>query len=950
METRPVFVAVLTTGPSPDEDRVIEVAAVRMLDDGATEEMSQLAAGGPIPAAVRDLSGLSERDLAGRPQPKSALRKLVRFSDGHTVIAHSAALVRAFLSAQRIRPPEIIDIRDLARIAVPTAREYSLGGIADAAGVSDDGDHRALPTARLLLHLWRALLQRIEGLPPRVLDVLCRLVSAAQHPLGPALSKAATRGGAFDLSADVTQELRGLFKDNQELLKRVQSAEPEEPTDSPLPTEGVCRMFSQDGLIAKRLARYEYRQEQTEMVEAVCEALNGPRHLVVEAGTGTGKSLAYLVPAIAWTCINGDKVLISTNTKNLQEQLYHKDLPFLSELLPGRFEAAMLKGRRNYLCVRRFLHLLANFDRELAEPDEFMALAALLVWAGETETGDMAECNGFALSPAAPAVARWVLTGPDECLGRACGARRRCFVQRARALAQLADVIVVNHALLFSEIGLDTPVLPPYRCVVFDEAHNLEDVASDILGIAVDAASVYRITNMLHRPRRDGSSSGLLATVMHEVRRLLPAGAADKVTSLVGLSGNAMSGVEETLREARQFFEVLREPFEELPPYVERIPLEECQPSVGPGSAAADAADALQETVRILGERIEELAQGLEGAHEMESVSEELASDLRSQGTRLRELAAAVQSVLGQEDDTHVYWLERTSREGRTHCTLRAAPLQIGQYMREFFFRAKRCVILTSATLHVDGSFDYMLERLGADGMPAEQLGCLALGSPFDYDRQSMVGVTTFLPDPGGQRPQLYDMELSSFLLDLLQCTRGRALVLFTSYSLLDAVYQTVKEPLERSGIAVLAQGHSGSREAITNLFRSVTSSVLLGTRSFWEGVDISGETLSCLVLTKLPFHVFTDPLVRGRANYMRMLGRDAFIHYTLPEAVISFRQGFGRLIRTKSDRGIVVVTDRRLATKAYGRTFLRSLPTRHSVLESRATALEAVTRFFGQE
>jgi len=323
--------------------------------------------------------------------------------------------------------------------------------------------------------------------------------------------------------------------------------------------------------------------------------------------------------------------------------------------------------------------------------------------------------------------------------------------------------------------------------------------------------------------------------------------------------------------------------------------------------------------------------------------------NLRAQVERLRQVSQAVEFVLKQEDESHVYWLERAPRERRTFYSLHAAPLQIADQMRHFFFDAKRCVILTSATLQVDGSFDYVRERLGADGLPPGRMQVLALGSPFDYDRQALVGVSTFLPDPGGRRDKTFDSELSSFLTDLLQSTQGRALVLFTSYSLLDAVYEGIKEPLERAGIMVLAQGHSGSREAVTSLFRSVTSSVLLGTRSFWEGVDISGETLSCLVLTKLPFHVFTDPLVRGRTDYLRALGRDPFLHYTLPEAVISFRQGFGRLIRNRTDSGVIVVTDRRMVTKGYGRTFLRSLPTRHHVFRDRQEALAATKAFFAR-
>jgi len=944
------FAAIITTGPSPTEDRVVEVGALRVDGAGQRAEFHALADPGHMPPAVSAVFGIAPKDVSGKPPPRVVLQRLMRFAEGTLLVVHDAAEFASFLQAEKLKAPDCLDLVDLARIATPTTSDFSASGLALVLELDAPQPPRALPMAHLLGRTWRILLTKLTELPPVALDAICRLAEAAGDPLAPILTDAATGKGGFELSASVEESLRELFEDHRELFRRVQKHEAEEPTDEPLPTEALCRMFATQGLIGRSLANYEYRREQVEMVQAVCDAFTEAKHLMVEAGTGTGKSLAYLLPAIAWACMNKDKVLVSTNTKNLQEQLYHKDLPFLSKLLPGRFQAALLKGRRNYLCIRRFVHVLRNFERELAGGDEYMALAPLLAWAAQTRSGDLAECNGFMLSPAANAVLRWIVTGPDECLGRACRFRSRCFVQRARALAQLADVIVINHALLFSEAGIDTPVLPPYRCLILDEAHNLEDVAADILGEAADAPSFLRLTNFLHHPRRDKSGSGLLATVMYEIDRALPAGAKaarDKLTESCGL---AMQEVEQVVGAMRQFFEVLREPFNELPPYVERILLEECHPSLGAGSAAWDAAVALRETISSLGEKVEALCGVLEDTPQLADSAEELTGDLRSQVGRLRDMAAGIDFVLAEEEENYVYWLERTVRDGRSNCSLRAAPLQIGRHMREFFFNEKRCVVLTSATMQVGGSFDYMLERLGMEGVPSERSRCLAMGSPFDYDHQALVGVTAFLPDPGGQRQQTFDLELSSFLQDLLQQTSGRALVLFTSYSLLNATYEAIKEPLARAGITVLAQGHSGSREAITALFRSVTSSVLLGTRSFWEGVDISGETLSCLVLTKLPFHVFTDPLVRGRTEYLRNLGRDPFYHYTLPEAVISFRQGFGRLIRTRTDAGIVIITDRRVVTKAYGKSFLESLPTRHRVFRSADEALNSVKSFFERD
>ncbi len=950
MGTKPLaFAALLTTGPSPAEDSVLEAAAVRPARDGRTREFEQIADAGALSPALRKRAGLRETDVLGKPPPEAVLKELAAFGRGAFFVVYDVESFRAFAQSAEARPTKCLDALRLARIARPEQTDYSLEGVAGALGLEPVEAVRALPRARLLARVWGALMDELAQMPPAALDAVCRIAEAANDPLAPFLAEAASRRGEMHLSARPEDDLLALFQDHREIFSRAQKCGKDEPSDEPVPTDAIAAMFTPRGPVGKRLPQYEQRDEQVEMVKAVCEALNEPHHLMVEAGTGTGKSMAYLLPAIAWACTNGDKVLVSTNTKNLQEQLYRKDLPLLMDLLPGRFEPALLKGRRNYLCVRRFVHLVRHFERELAEREEFMTLLPLVVWAARTESGDLAECNGFLLSPGAPSITGAIVTGPEECLGRACRFRSRCFVQRARALAQLADLIVVNHALLFWELGLDQPVLPPYRCLVFDEAHNLEDVATEALATVVDGLSVYRVTNSLYRPRRDGSGSGLLATVMYEVGRSLRPSDAAVREGLNGLGGAAMDAVTDVVDAAGQFFELLAEPFVEFPPYVERLLLRECQPDLGPGSEVWGAAERLRQTIHSLGEKAESLAKALQDAGERIEAAEELAGDLRAQVARLRDVSLAVEFVLKQEEESHVYWLERTARERRTFYSLHAAPLQISDHMRRFFFDAKRCVVLTSATLRVDGGFDYMRERLGAGELPAGRMQLLALGSPFDYDRQALVGVSTFLPDPGGRRDRVFDDELSSFLTDLLQCTQGRALVLFTSYSLLDAVYETIKEPLERAGIMVLAQGHSGSREAVTSLFRSVTSSVLLGTRSFWEGVDISGETLSCLVLTKLPFHVFTDPLVRGRTDYLRTLGRDPFLHYTLPEAVISFRQGFGRLIRNRTDTGVIIVTDRRMVTKAYGRSFLSSLPTRHHVFRDRQDALRATKEFFAR-
>jgi ATP-dependent DNA helicase DinG len=895
---------------------------------------------GSLSPAFESYAGIAAAQLRNRPDPASVLHAFHRDCSPPLVV-HGADTFVAFLAAAGLTPPPCIDVLDLARIAVPEADNYSLSELAADLGLQPEPAVRAPDRARLLSAVWPLLLARLEELPPPALDALCRLLTLAASPLAPVVARSA-EGTAFRLASDPDGAVRDLLPNHRKAVREALAATRGEPTSEPIPVDAICRMYGPGAAIGTRLEGYEHRLEQVDMVRAVCEALNEPQHLVVEAGTGIGKSLAYLLPAIAWACTNGDPVVVSTNTKNLQQQLYRKDLPFLTGLLPGRFRAALLKGRRNYLCARRFLYLLRNFERELAEPDELMALAALVSWAARTQTGDLAECNGFFTSPGAPQVLPAVVSDSDECAGPACRVRGRCFLRRARALAAAADLIIVNHALLFAE--MQTQVLPPYRCAVLDEAHNLESVATDAFAVSASALSFYRVTNLLFRKRPDGAGTGLLAVLMHEANdECVPAALRDAVTRAAGAT---MEAVDDVVASTRQMFEVLAEPFHGRPAHQDRILLAECQPDIGDGSEAWHAAGRLRTAVAELGSRLDPVLDALDRAGDELPNLVELAHDLRAALERLRQAADAVTFVLQGQDETFVYWLQRTTRERGTFCSLHAAPVTVGRYVREHFLAQKRTVVLASATLQVDGDFGYTLERLGCDQLPPDRVRCLSVGSPFDYDRQAFVGVTTFLPDPGGRRSKDYDDGLAAFLRDLLVTTRGRALVLFTSYSLLQHAYETLREPLEREGIMVLAQGRTGSREAITALFRAVSASVLLGTRSFWEGVDVAGETLSCLVVTKLPFHVVTDPLVRGRTHYLQTLGHDPFTQYTLPEAVISFRQGFGRLIRRKTDTGVVIVTDRRMVTKPYGQTFVRSLPTGHAVLRSPAEAIHAVDTF----
>ncbi len=943
------FLSYITTGPLPYDDSVLETAFVRMAGKEEAGLESFTADPDHIPLAIQKLTGLSKDRTAGKDGPRRTLEKMLKALGEAPVVVHDSTTFIRFLEALNLHPPDrIIDSCELAEIVLPSESDYTLIAVADHLGLDKPWLHRGIDLARLTYKLWETLLGKAHDLSQPVLKALSELAQSAQSPLTPALNQAVNDALGFELSATPHDTL-GLgqgFTDYSELHNKAQKCESPEPGNEPLDVVKICAMFRKEGAIGRNLDNFEPRQEQIDMAASVCEALNQGKHLMCEAGTGTGKSMAYLIPAIAWARQNDDKIIVSTNTKNLQEQLYEKDLPFLIRLLGERFKTALLKGRQNYLCIRRFLQLIENSKFELSDPEEYAALMPLVNWAMATKTGDLSDCNGFLQHQKAPSLIPMITASGDECAGRNCHFFDKCFIRRARTLAQLADLIVVNHALAFADVVLDRPYLPRERCIIFDEAHNIEDVATDAASVTSDALSFYRVCRRLWRERRDGNDAGMVASALKLITGSFPVKGPLARDTGIEMANGVIESVEQLGDVARNFYDRLSEPFDIRPTGEDRIMLDECKPPINTEGVIGEAAAELIKIARLLAGRIKNLIECFE-AHEADiDRAAEVVRDLTGQQNRVLEAVESLEFILKRENEEYVYWLQRIRRGKRYFYGLQAAPLYIGDFMRTFFFNEMRSVILTSATLRVNRQFEYIKERLGAVNMNEDRLMCAEFGSPFDYEHQSLLCVPTFLPDAGGRRDMTYDEELSSFLIELLRSTAGRSLILFTSYSLLNTVYDRIKRPLEAVSVPLLAQGRDGSRRTLTKLFKENVGSVLLGTQSFWEGVDVLGESLSCLVLTKLPFHVFTDPLVRGRIDYLREKEIDPFRHYTLPQAVITFRQGFGRLIRHRTDRGIVVVTDKRLVSKSYGRCFLNDIPTRHKVYKNRDALIWDAKKF----
>ncbi len=912
LEQTYVSVDLETTGLNPQVDRIIEIGAVKFRGKEVLDTFHTLVNPRcPLPYRIRCLTGIIPEDLETAPSFPVVAGELISFIGNHPIVGQNVTFDLDFLRCHGVTLSNTTyDVLEAANILLPQLLDHSLPMLAKQLGVSCPVHHRALADATAAKEVFLALLDKASQLDLPLIAEITRLTIAtgwAWRPLFLEIERA--KMGKVSLwdkeawEADFAPRTMDLSQRNPLVPYR---------PGKPLDLTWLSALLSEGGPMAKAFPGFEHRAGQVSMMQSVAKGLSDSKHLIVEAGTGIGKTVAYLLPAIFFALDNNAHVIISTNTINLQEQLMNKDIPDLLQALGGdshrldsELQVAQLKGRHNYLCLRRW-----NSWRRIPKLpwEEAKFLLHLLVWLSSTSTGDRAELS---LSGSEPSLWSRICASEDNCVMERCPYYPgSCFLYRARQKTEGAHLIVVNHALLLSDLTKSRGILPEYNYLVIDEAHHLEEEATEQLGYQVSQRDIYdyldhfddrggfllylqnylRITSITSSRRREIEQKVRDLEEQVKVSRSRISQFFDVLTYLFHLRAKGQGDYERHLRFTREF---RRQPeWAEIELSWENL-----------NFALGDIEASLSQLHSMLEDLPNRRDSDLSG----------LLAEISSLWQQLGGLRRQINSIIASPEVNHIYWASLRGQDD-SPC-LHAAPLQVGQVLEKSLFSQKDCVVLTSATLSTGGGLEYIKGSLGL-----KEAGELVIDAPFDYIASAMIYLPEDIPEPDKAG---YQQVVEQALIELCRATQGRTLVLFTAHTALRTTYTAIKASLEEEGILVLGQGIDGSPKQLLNSFKANPQSLLLGTASLWEGIDVVGKALSVLVMARLPFNVPTDPVFSARCE----LFDDPFNQYALPQAALRFKQGFGRLIRSRHDRGVMVVLDRRLQTKPYGVVFLQSLP-----------------------
>jgi ATP-dependent DNA helicase DinG len=922
-----------TTGALP-QDEIIQVGLV-LIDDSQIvgRYASFVNPKKDIPAPITALTGISREMVQDAPRLAEMMLELQPLLEDCVLVGHHISFDLGFLQkslTQSGYPPftgRVLDTIEMLRILFPSMNTFQLTLAAEYFGIAHDRPHQADSDADATASLWLVCLQQLLQLPLMTIQRLSQLFDPLSNDIGwffqeMRVYKEMTTAVDVDANRYFRQFTLNVndWDDTSDVESR-HLADDDDSIDRDFST--FYATFKQS--LQLKFEQYENRQAQEQMMTEVDEAFRDKHHLMVEAGTGTGKSLGYLIPALHYGIHHEQKVIVSTHTINLQEQLRERDLPMLQSTFPYPIKVAILKGRSHYMCLRKFENKINMKDFENRKEDPITA-AQMIVWLSKTEHGDEEEIH---FGQKGTNFWQTVASDADSCLNRQCPWFKKCFYHRAKYQAHDADLIITNHSLLFTDMKADHRLLPAYKHLIIDEAHHFEEVASKHLGTEMQSHRFVQTLQWLYKDNRTGYLPNLQT-------RLQKMANVEEQPSWIAAILRMIPHLVETKERWDLFSEKLCTHITaradrvatETGQYVLRFKPEQT-PNYWP--ELTEIAQSILLNLKDIIKGLDKLVQDMKEQQDQY----EIQSSLTDIGGIIKELTnhhAAFDFFMKLDDDNYVYWAELSQQSKTRFFQLYSVPIDVSHLLKKHFFDVKDSIVMTSATLAVHQSFQYSAEQIGLhipQDIEEGKLKTVQLASPFRFKEQALVLVPRDFPDIKGNQGERYFIEkLLDSITEIAISTKGRMLVLFTSNRMLKDVHGVLQDRLQVHGIDVLGQGvGSGNRTKLIRMFQERPASVLLGTNSFWEGVDIPGDTLSCLAIVRLPFQPPNHPVVEAKCEHLKKRQENPFIKYSVPQAVIRFKQGFGRLVRTRTDRGVVIIYDTRVIDTTYGKHFLASLP-----------------------
>jgi len=931
-----------TTGLNPNIDSVIEFSAVLFVKGNVTDRLTFLCDPGfEISSEIETLTGINTQMVKGAAQFESQIPAVLDFIGDLPLVGHNIGFDLAFLKSylkrntnyQRVRIKNVpYDTSLLAQAFYFYLHNHRLSTVAEYCGLDTEGAHRAELDALNTGKIFLCLIEEVLKYDLETLQTINMILKDTHDPNKMLYQNAAKRL----LLQKSIKSVRGSQIDWQAPINIIGEHNPADK-DVKYGAERIQQYFGRNSILSQKLPKFELRPQQKQMANLVMDSLIEGRTAVIEAGTGVGKSLAYLIPAILWLQMNAaqkQKVVIACNTKTLQEQLFYKEIPFVIKNLSLKFKSVLLKGRSNYICLTRWNNFLTDFGNQIPIANR-SSIIPIIIWLKHTKTGDISENNGFKLN-SNYAIWNEICSAPGYCTSNICQKYNGCYLGQVRYHASSANVLVVNHSLLLSDAASENTVLPEYSVLVIDEAHNLEKNSYNYFSAKINLPILTAMLNSvltLSTPER-----GLIVDLSQLISQY------QKSADIAPNIQKIIDHINDLKIGGNLFFKTI---------YNHSLKILQRKNGFTLKKRYKFFQEIFPDMTTETNTFIYELSSFINGLKEIVLKVDELVSDypkgfddLRLRLTNIinsfEEYLATLKEVTTGNREELIFWYEINPRNNENGVEFAFTPLDMSETIYEKVLLGKNAVILTSATLQIANSFDYLIQRTGVGKIDQNKVIAESVGSPFNYNKQ--MKFITFHDSPGETEDA---NKIAAVLLALAQTFHKGILALFTSYNTLGKVYRLLQPELRNIGVTLLAQGMGGSRSSILEQFRKMKGSILLGTDSFWEGIDVVGDSLEVLVISKLPFPVPSEPIIEANVEKVGQSGANPFNDYYVPETIIKFRQGIGRLIRSKVDRGVVINLDERIDRKSYGKFFKQSLPVTALSVTNLDDLINIVSEFF---